>query len=616
MDLILISPTGGGKSLTFQLPAVCENGITLVISPLVSLMEDQLFALKKKNIAASMLYAQSTKDESKRIQRALEDQSPKSNELKILYVTPERLSKSKLLMKSLQKCYQNNKLERIAIDEVHCCSIQGHDFRPDYKFLGNMKMLFPNTPILGVTATASTKVLLDVQKMLNIRECIIFSSPFNRPNLYYHVLEKPSESEAVYDLIADLLLKRYKGQSGIIYTFSIKDTETLVTELLQRECKVRSYHAQLEPQQRSKCYQKWMNNEIQAVVATIAFGLGIDKPDVRFVIHHTMSKSMENFYQESGRCGRDGNYAENILLFRLADMFKISSLTFTEPNGLKNTYSMVNYAINSRICRRDVFAKYFTEVWNDKSCGKMCDCCYYRDVGRIIVPPKMDILPHFKSILKILDHAHSTDTKMTALKIIEAWYQKGPKNLRVDVAMPILDRCYVEQMIAFLIMKDYLREDFHYTAYSTIPYIVRGPKNADGEIDFQPSRIFDLPPIKELKEYYEATKVAEEEVKVITNDHKTIKAEPGTSHLSIPANGCPSSSSMSSNSRAKKRKPSAASDEGEILVSASTLERLIDSKIRKMLNTSRAELSQTEDVSDSEVVLLEPKNEVEVIEID
>ncbi|XP_070494193.1 ATP-dependent DNA helicase Q1-like [Chironomus tepperi] len=504
-DLIYVAPTGGGKSLTYQLPALVDKGITLVVSPLISLMEDQLHSLEKRGIPAKMLSAQSTKEETKKIHTILEDPSlSTSDQMKLLYVTPERMSKSKRFMQALQKCYHNSKLDRIAIDEIHSVSVLGHDFRPDYKFLGNMKTLFPNTPLIGVTATASRKVLIDIQKILNIRGCIIFNSPFNRPNLYYHVIDKPSENEACYDMLADLLSNRYKGQSGIIYTFSIKDTETLTSELLQRDIKVRPYHAQLEAPQRSSIYRQWMENKIQAVVATIAFGLGIDKQDVRFVIHHTMSKSMENFYQESGRCGRDGKYAESILMYRMADMFKISSMTFAEVNGLKNAYSMINYAINSKRCRRDQFAKHFTDVWNDENCGKMCDCCFHKNEIRIVKPPEIDIMEHYRSLLKILDKAKSTDTKLTALKLIDAWFQKGTKSARVDMPAPNIDRFYGEQILVYLIINDYLREDFHYTAYSTNSYIVQGPKiPKDNDIEFSPSRVYELPSLQKLKLYFD-----------------------------------------------------------------------------------------------------------------
>jgi len=505
-DLIYVAPTGLGKSLTYQLPALVDKGITLVVSPLISLVEDQLHTLKKRGIPAKMILAQSTKEEIKKILTILEDPSLLTDKkMKLLYVTPDRLSKSKKFMQALQKCYHNSKLNRIAIDEIHSVSVLGHDCNPDYKFLGNMKKLFPNTPIIGVTATASRKVLIDIQKELNIRECKIFSSLFNRPNLYYHVIDKPSESQECYDILSNLLAYRYKGQSGIIYTFSIKDTETLTKELFQRKIKVRPYHAQLKAAQRLSIYRQWMENKIQAVVATSSFGIGIDKQDVRFVIHHTMSKSMENFYQESGRCGRDGKYAESILLFRMTDMFKISCKKFVESNGLKNVYSMVNYAINSKRCRRDQFAKHFAEVWNDKNCGKMCDCCFRKNESCNVKSPKINIMRHYLSLLKILDMAKLTATKLTASKLIDAWFQKGPKSARVDdMHAPNIERIYGESILAYLIINDCLRENFQHTANSTNSYIVRGSRVPnDIDIEFNPSRIYELPSIQELKSYYE-----------------------------------------------------------------------------------------------------------------
>jgi ATP-dependent DNA helicase Q1 len=567
---------------------------------LLLLLEDQLHALRKKGIAAELLSQSTDQETVNRVHKFLND-SGYSTQLKLLYVTPERMAKSKRLMSALQKSYQNKKLERIAIDEVHCCSVLGHDFRPDYKYLSTLKTLFPNTPIIGVTATASRKVLVDVQKILNIRGCLIFNSPFNRPNLFYGVVEKPSENEALYDLLADMLKNRYAGQSGIIYTFSIKDTETLVSELLQRDCKVRPYHAQLEANQRSNVYQKWMDNQIQAVVATIAFGLGIDKPDCRFVIHHTLSKSMENFYQESGRCGRDGNYAECILLYKFSDMFKISTMTFAETNGLRNAYSMVNYCINAKKCRRDLFSNYFTEVWSEKSCGKMCDHCFNQ---KMVQPPKMDLLVHYRTLLKILDKAASMDIKMTALKLIDAWFHKGPAKMRLETPPPSIDRFFGEQIVAFLLIEDYLREDFHYTAYSTISYIQRGPTSPqDDEIEFFPSRIYDLPPMKELQDFLQSTSDDFDEVSFVSEK----KFDPNTSR--------------------KRRISDSDSDSDDLMrvnspMKSSTIEQLIEkkveSKLRKIFGESEGSTSKDSDKdADSDVVVLTPKNEKpEVIEID
>ncbi|XP_059607390.1 ATP-dependent DNA helicase Q1-like [Phlebotomus argentipes] len=490
-DMILVSPTGGGKSLCYQLPACVGSGLTLVVSPLIALMENQKWALEKLGVGVEVLTQGVDRTTTQRILKQLANPAVELT-FRILYVAPERLSKSKRLMSCLQKCYFAKRLDRIAIDEVHCCSTWGHDFRPDYKFLGSLKTTFPDVPILGVTATATEKVINDVQKMLNIRDGIVLKVPFNRPNLYYQIMEKPAERKGVVELLVGLLKRRYAGKSGIIYTLSQKDTEQLATALIQHNCQVSPYHANLDAEVRSRVHENWLTGQIQAVVATVAFGMGIDKPDVRFVIHHTISRSLENFHQESGRAGRDGEYAECVVLYRLTDVFKITTMMFAEKTGLENAYAMVQFCITGAKCRRTVLAENLSE--DVVNCRKMCDRCLFRK--RMSAPPKVNVTKHLKLLLEILDKADSMDMKLTGAKLIEAWFNKGPACLRANKKKaPAFDRTLAEHIIAHLILEEYLKEDFHYTAYSTNSYIKKGPRalGEDAIVAVNRVRFLDLP---------------------------------------------------------------------------------------------------------------------------
>ncbi|XP_058832299.1 ATP-dependent DNA helicase Q1-like [Topomyia yanbarensis] len=488
-DVLLLAPTGGGKSLCYQLPALVVDGITLIVSPLISLMEDQVWALKKLGIRAEYLCSNTDKETVNIILKQLREGD--CSNLKLLYITPERVAKSNRFMAALQKCYNAKKLTMVSIDEVHCCSQWGHDYRPDYKHLSVIKTMFPDVPLLGVTATATAKVIADVRKMLNLRECLIFNAPFNRPNLYYHVLEKQADKTELHDMLADLIKRKYRHMSGIIYTFSVKDTEELSTQLLQRDVKVLPYYGNLDPKQRSRAHQKWMRNEIQVIVATNAFGMGIDKPDVRFVIHHTMSKSMENFYQESGRAGRDGKRSDCILLYQFKDIFRLSSMIFSEYEGLDNVYSMVKYCINGKDCRRKLISRHFAEVWDDSHCDRLCDHCYYRDKVRL---PEQDVTNYYHTLVAILRRAETLQTKLTPLKLVDAWYHKGSPKNRLEEPPPLLDRYIGEQLVAFLIVNGYLKEDFQYNQYTTLCYIAKGSAyvGTDG-IRFQAARVLRIP---------------------------------------------------------------------------------------------------------------------------
>ncbi|KAK7098730.1 ATP-dependent DNA helicase Q1-like [Littorina saxatilis] len=470
-DCLLIMPTGGGKSLCFQLPALVSKGITVVVSPLVSLMEDQVMALQHFSIEAVMLNADADKSTVKYVQDAMTD--PKAT-LKLVYVTPEKLAKSKRFMNRLEKMYEKGLFARLVIDEVHCCSQWGHDFRPDYKFLGIMKRQFPGVPLLGLTATATIKVLEDVKTILNIPDCLLLRSSFNRPNLYYQVLPKPSSQEEALNDMHDIINRNFRQQSGIVYCFSQKETAEVAEGLSKRGVRSMCYHASLPSKQRSHVHQLWTSNQIQVVVATVAFGMGIDKPDVRFVIHHSLSKSMENLYQESGRAGRDGSKSHCILYYRFADVARQSNMVFTERTGLDNLYGIVAYCIDVSGCRRSRIARHFGETWDSTDCAGMCDHCDPK-IKRLC--NKRDVTRLCQDVIKILNNAAATNQRVTAPKVLDAWYNKGAPTLRVkEVKVASVSRDKAERILAHMLLEGYIREDFHFTAYSTICYLLPGSR--------------------------------------------------------------------------------------------------------------------------------------------
>ncbi|WP_094227236.1 DNA helicase RecQ [Methanolobus psychrotolerans] len=363
-DTFVLMPTGGGKSLCYQLPALLKDGITVVVSPLISLMKDQVDSLKENGINAAFLNSTLKPAESGRIYEEL-----KRGEIKILYVAPERLTMSHTitLLKSLN-------VSLFAIDESHCISEWGHDFRPEYRKLNFLKKKFPGVPIIALTATATPKVREDTIEQLGIRQGKTYVASFNRQNLFYRVRAKKD----TYDNVLQYLRKK-KGESGIIYCQSRRTVDSLTEKLRKDGFNALPYHAGLKDSQREKNQEMFIKDRTDIIVATIAFGMGIDKPNVRFVIHYDLPKNLESYYQETGRGGRDGLECECVLFFSRGDRFKIEYFIKQKDKkeerdiALKQLSDMVDYC-ESNICRRKVLLRYFGEETPDDNCGK-CDVC-------------------------------------------------------------------------------------------------------------------------------------------------------------------------------------------------------------------------------------------------
>ncbi|KGN58393.1 mediator of RNA polymerase II transcription subunit 34 isoform X1 [Cucumis sativus] len=459
-DVLVIMAAGGGKSLCYQLPALLYDGIALVVSPLLSLIQDQVMGLAALGISASMLTSATSKEDEKLIYKNLEKGE---GSMKILYVTPEKVSKSKRFMSKLEKCYHAGRLSLIAIDEAHCCSQWGHDFRPDYKNLGILKTQFPNAPVIALTATATQRVQNDLVEMLRIPKYVKFVSTVNRPNLFYMVREKSSVSKVVIDQIAEFIQESYpNNESGIIYCFSRKECEQVAKELRLRGISADHYHADMDSVAREKVHMRWSNSRLQVIVGTVAFGMGINKPDVRFVIHHSLSKSMETYYQESGRAGRDGLPSECLLYYRPGDVPRQSSMVFYENSGLENLYGIVQYCQSRRQCRRSVFFRHFAEPLKD--CNGMCDLCAVASEVK-----EVDVCSHARVIISILQDVQKSNQKMTMLQLVDKLKTKH-NGLVSD-----LRKEEIEQLIIQLLLDRVLKEEFQHTAYATNAYVTVGP---------------------------------------------------------------------------------------------------------------------------------------------
>ena len=370
-DTFVIMPTGGGKSLCYQLPAIISKGCAIIVSPLIALMKNQVDLVRGYSSVdhiAHFLNSTLNKGQQKEVKEDL-----MAGRTKMLYVAPETLTKEENV-----EFFKDLEISFFAVDEAHCISEWGHDFRPEYRRLKEiMDQINSKIPIIALTATATPKVQSDIVKNLGLRDPNIFISSFNRPNLYYEVQPKQKKDQVIKNIVK--FISQNKGKSGIIYTLNRKTTEELAEMLMANGIKAVAYHAGLDSKLRATRQDQFLGEDVQVIVATIAFGMGIDKPDVRFVIHYNMPKSIENYYQETGRAGRDGLEGKCILFYSHKDVSKLEHLmkdkSLSEREvGAQLINETVAYS-ESAVCRRKILLNYFGEEYPHDDCGGMCDNC-------------------------------------------------------------------------------------------------------------------------------------------------------------------------------------------------------------------------------------------------